>query len=622
MMQPYDAQSEARTKAKGKLELFRYEDISLENSLWKHQRDAVIELYLSLSNGDILKSPLQERGIPSPYQGLPGWGGTMGQILGSYAKLYCATGDYRLKAKAISLFEDYDALTLEHPELLHQGTYYFDKTLGGLLDLYEFMGCTRVTDAISRLVDQSMIDLDRTIDRDGLQDARMKGQIEWYTLPENLYRAYQLLGDEKYKTYAAVWHYDYMWDKVLNHDFKIGPRHAYSHVNCLSSAARAYEVTGDEKYLDVMKIAYDEITAHHTYATGGYGPAENLFVDREGYLGFMLLSPWDLGGEDPCYTNFAGQRVARSDAWGSCEVSCCAWAVFKLTQYLMHHTGEAKYGMWAEQMLYNCTGGQPDIKPNGELLYYSSYFADGAMKSTVDRRLRAGGENFVWQCCSGTFPQDVAEYARLAYYHDDNTLYVSQYMPSKVTWERADGAVTVENFSDFPKHSTVRFRVNAPAGSHFALRFRVPAWADGANAVKVNGRAEPWDALPNTWLTVERDWTGDDLVELDFPYRLRFQAVDAQHPNLAALLYGPFVMVSDEMTILVGDREHPEEWILPVEGEELTFRTLPGHTGIRSFVCRTFRPYLSYPEDKWYFMYHTITDSLEKKEKEKRTVNV
>ena len=48
MMQPYDAQSEARTKAKGKLELFRYEDISLENSLWKHQRDAVIELYLSL----------------------------------------------------------------------------------------------------------------------------------------------------------------------------------------------------------------------------------------------------------------------------------------------------------------------------------------------------------------------------------------------------------------------------------------------------------------------------------------------------------------------------------------------------------------------------------------------
>ena len=30
------------------------------------------------------------------------------------------------------------------------------------------------------------------------------------------------------------------------------------------------------------------------------------------------------------------------------------------------------------------------------------------------RRLRAGGENFVWQCCSGTFPQDVAEYARLA----------------------------------------------------------------------------------------------------------------------------------------------------------------------------------------------------------------
>ena len=65
-----------------------------------------------------------------------------------------------------------------------------------------------VKEYISRLTDQSIEDLDRSIDRDGLQDHRMKGQIEWYTLPENVYRAYQLFGDEKYKEHASAWHYD------------------------------------------------------------------------------------------------------------------------------------------------------------------------------------------------------------------------------------------------------------------------------------------------------------------------------------------------------------------------------------------------------------------------------
>lgn len=81
------------------------------------------------------------------------------------------------------------------------------------------------------------------------------------------------------------------------------------------------------EYLDYtkIKIAYEEILNSLTYATGGYGSAECLFVDNPGYLGDALKSTWDesLNG-NPMYINFGGQNVARSDAWGSCEVSCCA----------------------------------------------------------------------------------------------------------------------------------------------------------------------------------------------------------------------------------------------------------------------------------------------------------
>ena len=588
-----------------KVRSFQYDSVTLADSLWKSQRDYVVELYLSIQNGDLLHRLKTRAGIEDAFDGLPGWGGNTGQCLGAYAKLYKVTGDVRLKAKALSLFHDWAECVDEYPTLLQSGTYGFDKMLGGLLDIYEYLGYTPVAGYISRLTDQSIEDLDRSIDRDGLQDARMKGQIEWYTLPEQLYRAYQLFGDEKYREHASAWHYDYMWDKILNRDFAIGPRHAYSHVNCLSSAARAYEVTGDKKYLDVMTIAYEELTTRHVYATGGYGPGENLFVDREDYLGFMLESPWDLHGADPTFINFAGNRVARSDAWGSCEISCCAWAVFKYCNYLIRHTGQAKYAMWAEQFLYNCCGGQPPIKPNGELLYYAQYFADGGMKSTVDRRLNPGGINFLWQCCSGTWPQDVAEYANLLYYYDESSLYVSQYLPSKVTWEKDSTHITVENFSDFPRKNRASFRVSAEKPATFALKLRVPEWADGKNSLYINGARIDCAITPNEWLCVRREW-GDDLVEIEFEYKLCFRPVDAQHPNLCALSYGPIVLVSTEMTVLVGDKENIADWILPVKEEEMAFRTLPGHAGVQEFITRKFVPYYTFPEDKWYFMYYRV----------------
>lgn len=50
----------------------------------------------------------------------------------------------------------------------------------------------------------------------------MKGQIEWYTLPENLLRAYQLFGDPLYRDFAMTWLYPYVWDKLAAGEEDIG----------------------------------------------------------------------------------------------------------------------------------------------------------------------------------------------------------------------------------------------------------------------------------------------------------------------------------------------------------------------------------------------------------------
>ena len=102
-------------------------------------------------------------------------------------------------------------------------------------------------------------------------------ELEWYTLSENIYRAYELTGIEKYKEFAQRWHYTSYWHDLAEGKDAFTGKHAYSHVNTLSSAAMAYRITGDPQFLKTITTAYDTFHRQHVYVTGGYGPRETYF---------------------------------------------------------------------------------------------------------------------------------------------------------------------------------------------------------------------------------------------------------------------------------------------------------------------------------------------------------
>ena len=596
-----------------KLKNFGYQNVELLDSHWKAQRSELIETYLGIDNDELLHYFKNIAGMEDHVDGLVGWYGnnasTFGQKLGAFAKLYLATKDERLKKKAFALADGWGECAAFSEKVIDcNDTYVYDKLMGGFLDMLEYLGYEPAKEYILRLTQSAAKRFDREVGRDGLQNMSAD-MIEWYTLPEQLYRAWKLTGEQLYFDFAKVWDYPYFWDKLNAGDFRVGPRHAYSHINSLSSAARAYEATGDEKYLSAMKTAYEEVLGHHTFATGGYGPAECLFADEEGYLGDSLKANWDRDKVHDTYRNFADFFCTRDDQWGSCEVSCCSWAVFKLCNYLLMITGEAKYGDWAEKLLYNGCGGQLPITKEGKVMYYADYFINGAFKSVEDGRLHENGVSFEWQCCTGTYPQDMAEYANMLYYCDEGGLYVSQYLASKVDFEAAGAAFTLKNTSFYPKEKTLRFQLCGEQEGNFPIHFRVPSWASGANTVKVNGEPVDACALPNTWLTLERIWKDGDEIEISYEFILRFQAVDSYAPDVAALVYGPVTLVCDKMTLFAGDMEHPETWIEPVQkdGYSWAFRTRPGHVKPFGHLTREFYPYYEVPEMEWYYMYNRIT---------------
>ncbi|HET7565822.1 MAG TPA: beta-L-arabinofuranosidase domain-containing protein [Gemmatimonadaceae bacterium] len=575
-----------------RLEPFDYNGVKLLPSRWQRQYEDARNTYLSISDDDILHGFRAEAGLPAPGKVLGGWAQqnsdiVFGQWLSGMARGYRATGDVALRDKAMGLVAEW-VKTIKPDGDARMDHYAFDKLVCGLvdLDLYAGAGDTvrpvleRVTAAANRTFQRPPANYDPT---------SYAAPIEWYTLSENLYRAYLLTGEQQFKDFAQLWHYPRYWNLFASTSSPNDAHgvHAYSHVNTFSSAAAAYEVTGDPRYLAIIKNFYDYMQHAQCYATGGYGPNET-FCKVDGSLGASLDT--------------------RSD---TCETGCGSWAVYKLSRYLQRFTGDARYGDWAERMFYNGAGAGLHVTAGGKAFYYADYRVGGGMKV------------YNWDtftCCSGTYFQDVADFHNLGYYKDAHGIYVNMYIPSELTWTGPHGPVTFTQHTRYPDDERATLTVHTATPSAFAIRFRIPEWTRGAS-VRVNGAPVHVAAEPGTWATVQRTWSDGDTVEVHIPLTLRMLPVDKWHPNRVAVVRGPTVLVLEgayhapHFRLPDSDAEL-SSWLVPEpwkrasgiltrttepEDEQVTvFRVaLPDHGKVRT----RFRPFYDVAEGYPYFMY-------------------
>ena len=520
---PFSTQTSAADTSAAKLavEPFDYDGVRLLDSPWQKQYQAARDFYLAIPDDDILCGYRRAAGLPAPGKPLGGWCGqnsntVFGQWLSGMARLHRATGDGPIRDKAHSALQ----------RMVKNGATQWRHRHGALS-----VRKTGVRPGRSEKVCESRrraahagkslrLRRDEPQSRKRARAARRpSGQPhEWYTLAENLYRAYQLTGNEKYKTFGDEWLYHDYWNKFLNTADPPDAHgvHAYSHVNTWSSCAMAYAVTGDAKYLQILKNAYDFLQNTQCYATGGFGPSE-FIASSDGGLGRALESRFD-----------------------TFETGCGSWAAFKMTRYLIGFTGEARYGDWAERILYNGIGAALPVTATGKNFYYSDYRLANAMKAY----------NWdLWTCCSGTYIQAVADFPNIIYYKDTSPeagLYVNLFVPSEVTWKRPADAggqeVKLTQETDYPVGETTTFTIETKESTTFPLRFRVPLWARDVS-VKLNGEASDTACKPGTWATLNRTWKSGDKVELRIPLSLRTQPVDKQHPQRVAIVRGPVAMV-------------------------------------------------------------------------------
>ena len=223
---------------------------------------------------------------------------------------------------------------------------------------------------LSKITDWAIENLDRS--------RKVDSDTEWYTLSENLYRAYVLTGDEKYRRFARRVAVHRLLERVLGARRRRRSRGTATTPTATSTRCRRARwrtrSPARSRTSTRSSTRYDWLQQTQCYATGGYGPDEDL-VAPDGELG----------------------RRARDDAPPPSRRRADRWAGFKLSRYLLRFTGEARYGDWIERLLYNGIGAALPMGARGATFYYSDYRLGGGRKV-----YHLDG---TWPCCSGTYPQ-------------------------------------------------------------------------------------------------------------------------------------------------------------------------------------------------------------------------
>jgi DUF1680 family protein len=559
------------------LESFDYHGVKLGPSRWQKQYVSARDFYLNVSDNDILHGFRREAGLPAPGKPLGGWAGrnssvVFGQWLQAMARTSQANDDAELREKAIHLVDEW-AKTLGADGDARMRHYPWEKLVGGLSDMHQYAGHEGTPALLEKVIDWGIKNLDRTRTPAANRPWELHSGVplEWYTLSENLYRAYRLTGKAKYKEFGDVWRYDPYWNKFAETSSPIDAHgvHAYSHCNSFSGAGMAYLIEGDAELLRIMKNFYDFLQHTQCYATGGFGPAER-YVINDGALGESLTSRLD-----------------------SFESPCCTWASFKLAKYLMMFTGESRYGDWIERLLYNGIGAALPIVENGKHFYYANYHLGAGLK--IYSRSN-------YTCCSGTYFQNMAEYQNLIYFKDNSGLYVNLYLPSEVTWETGGQIIKLTQQTDYPEAETTVMRLDMAQPANFTLKLRMPGWSKGV-LFKVNGESVNVQAQPGQWASIHRKWQGGDLVEMTIPLHFRRVLIDHWHPNRVAIVRGPVVyaqqVVHKHLVSIPTDNEALNEWMVATD-DPAVFR----YAGQEQSSQRDdFMPFYQFAEMQSYRMY-------------------
>ncbi len=558
----------------------------------------------------------------------------LGHWLSAAALRYQETGDRELLAKTEYILEELEACQKDNggewvcpiPEKylywIGQGRgvwapqYTIHKLFMGLVDAYRYMKIDRALAIADRLADWFLRWSGEYSEEqfDDILDVETGGMLEiWADLLE-------ITGSGKYRTLLERYYRGRLFDPLLEGKDVLTNMHANTTIPEALGCARAYEVTGEEKWLRIVECYWKcAVTDRGSFATGGQTQGE-------------IWTP---------------KQKLKARLGDKNQEHCTVYNMVRLAEFLFRQTKDPSYMHYIEYNVENGLAAQTYWQgisykgsPNSGLLTYFLPMKAGSRKDWA-------GETDSFFCCHGTMVQANAAWNRRIYYIEGDSLYITMYTASEASFElggreiklslrqgHMNGSLMLSsennalqtvneiagahaNKPDYRKYIvTIRTESNAVfdrvdyynklervndmdsadapdgvgapdkidsagssdgsgcsnrCGNHddsgrsesaaeFTVNLRIPDWINGPATVIVNDEAPLKISDTQHFATLRRVWNDGDQIAILLPIGVKFVPLP-DDPTTGAFRYGPDVLagITGQERILYLDGDRPED---------------------------------------------------------------
>lgn len=183
-------------------------------------------------------------------------------------------------------------------------------------------------------------------------------------------------------------------------------------------------------------------------------------------------------------------------------------------------------------------------------------------------------------CCEGQGTRIYGSLPEYIYSTAEDGIYVNLFAASEIGFQLTGNPVSLKMETRFPYDPKVTIEVKTGQAVKSRIRIRIPSWASGKMAVKVNGSLAG-SGEPGSYLVLDRTWKTGDQIAFVLPMEFKVTKYTGIEPgfedNHYALEYGPVLMA------MVGVKARKEGFgvkttpgnlkklLKPVEGNPLRF---------------------------------------------------
>lgn len=499
------------------IEDFRLNQVEVTDAYIKNALEKEIA-YLKSFDADRLVAGFRETNNMKPKaQKYDGWevteirGHSLGHYMTAAAQAVAQTGDMELLEKLSYIVDELEKAQMAggylsaFPEVLFDNVenkkpawvpwYTMDKIIAGLTAAYRLAGVKKALDVVSKLGDWVYDRVSKWSKE--LQETVLL--VEYGGMNEALYDLYKITKSEKHAQAAHKFDEMYLFEELEKGNDILNGKHANTTIPKFLGAIYRYVALGyreeDDFYFRASKKFFEIVDKHHTYVTGGN-------------------SEWEHFGE-PFVLD-----AERTNC--NCE-TCNTYNMLKLARELFKITGDKRYADFYENTFLNAIMSSQNPK-TGMTMYFQP-MATGFFK------VYSTPFDSFW-CCTGTGMENFTKCNDSIYFHDNETVYINQFISSRLNYEEEGLCISME--SKIPESDEVTIKIEK-SNNNKKIAIRIPDWADGTMFMDGN------KCVANTDGYVVMDAIQDKEIKLNIPMKIKAHTLH-DNKHCMALKYGPVVL--------------------------------------------------------------------------------